>query len=68
MGNPVSKTVGQLLIRVVMALDYPAAVGEDHPPQRVDLRARCRKSAHLSVGICALLPMFCFAFAAMLAT
>jgi predicted ATPase/class 3 adenylate cyclase/DNA-binding CsgD family transcriptional regulator len=51
-----------------MALDYPAAVGKDHPPRRVDLRARCRKSACSSVVICAVWPMFCTAAAATLAT
>src|ERR1700757_4105123 len=67
-GRSASKTPGQVLIRVVMALDYPAAVSEDHPPRRVDLRGRCRKSTGAPVAICAVWRMFCTAAGATLAT
>jgi predicted ATPase/class 3 adenylate cyclase/DNA-binding CsgD family transcriptional regulator len=49
-----------------MAVDYPVARGEDHPPQRVDVRAACRKFERPKLHSYAFLPMFCLDEASML--
>lgn len=51
-----------------MAVDYPVAREQDHPPQRVDVRAAGRKSARAVPRIYAFLPMFCLGETAMLTT